>query len=161
MRKGHGLERLMAVEMKIADARTNALIDSGCEAEMLLSRKFADKIGVLYEAGTVRTRLPDGTVLATFRTKNLSCEIGGIQYETKAYVVDIDAYTCILGRPWLSRFNPIVNWKKNKMLIAEGKHKHEVDASREPSSMLNQKLKIEQVSAKQIVRGMRKGLNPL
>ena len=92
VRKGHGLERLMAVEMKIADARTNALIDSVCEAEMLLSRKFADKIGVLYEAGTVRTKLSDSILNTVFCVGHVQDK--GLELRNRRYAVRDKGVCC-------------------------------------------------------------------
>lgn len=127
----------MAVQMKVSGTTTNYLIDSGCETEMIMSRAFADELGVKYERVGVKTRLPpaDGTLLGDMSVGVESCQPWPPQYAREAFISSI---------PFLHQLTWQVNWRKNQMLIvrkgpsrtfARGK-KYEIDASLEPSSMM-------------------------
>jgi predicted aspartyl protease len=75
------------------------LVDSGCEVELVLSRRLADKIGVDYSLITREVSLPDGTRMAAARTPKISVDITGSQRDLTAVVVDMVAFNCILGYP--------------------------------------------------------------
>jgi hypothetical protein len=32
-------------------------------------------------------------------------------------VMDLAAFNCILGLPWLKNLNPVISWKREKLLV--------------------------------------------
>ena len=38
----------------------------------------------------------------------------------RPYVVDWIAYDVIIGKTWLSKANPLIDWKPNRMLLKQG-----------------------------------------
>jgi Retroviral aspartyl protease len=105
------------------------LFDSGCEVELVLSRRLADKIGVDYSLITRGVSLPNGTRVAAARTPKISLDIAGSQRDFTSIVVDMVAFDCIMGLPWLCPANPVVNWKRRRILFPTIDGPKEVDLS--------------------------------
>jgi hypothetical protein len=110
-------------------------VDSGCEAELILSKLFAQRHGIA-AAETVRSRggsaLPDETILVVTETKSLELDAGGVKSICKALAIDIAAYNYIVGWPWLKKHNPRINWRKNRLMIAKNRMKYDIDARKDP-----------------------------
>jgi Retroviral aspartyl protease len=51
------------------------------------------------------------------RTSQLTLDIAGFRKNLTAVVVDMAAFDCILGLPWLNAASPVVNWKFRKLLL--------------------------------------------
>jgi hypothetical protein len=47
-------------------------------------------------------------------------------------VADLAAFDCILGLPWLEDHNPVISWKKEKLLVPTPDGAVEVDLGRKP-----------------------------
>jgi gag-polyprotein putative aspartyl protease/Zinc knuckle len=56
--------------------------------------------------------------IQTYHTNNLS-----------AYVMPLQRYDLILGKPWLNETNPIIDWPKNTVIFAKGWRKHVIIAN--------------------------------
>jgi hypothetical protein len=68
-----------------------ALVDSGCEAELIISGRFAQRHGIA-AAEIARSRggiaLTDDTILVATETKSLELEEGGVKSTFKALIPD-------------------------------------------------------------------------
>jgi hypothetical protein len=102
---------MLGVSVSVANVSARALVDGGCEGELLISRTFADRNGVDYESSSgERVELPDGTLLPVGRTKKLlSQNVRPLSNGVKAVVTELSVYDVILGRPWLARWNPRID----------------------------------------------------
>jgi predicted aspartyl protease len=109
--------QLLGAKVKLNDHELVALIKSGCEVELVLSRNLADKVGIDYCLISCEVSLPDGTRMAAARTSTVSLDIAGSRKELTAVVVDMVAIDCILGLPWLDSTNPVINWKAKRLLL--------------------------------------------
>jgi Retroviral aspartyl protease len=149
----YGLNQLLGIGVLFSGRKVTALVDSGCEAELIISRRFAQKHGIA-AAETARSRggiaLPDETMLVATETESLELDADGVRSTCKALVIDITAYDCIVGLPWLDRHNPHVNWRKNRLMIVKNGRRYDLDARKDPcvSKWKNVKL----LSAKQLCR---------
>jgi hypothetical protein len=105
-------------------------------------------------AETARSRggiaLPDETMLVATKTESLELDVGGVKSTCKALVINITAYDCIVGRPWLNKHNPHINWRKNRMMIAKNGMKYDLDARKDPCVGKGKHVKL--LSAKQLCR---------
>jgi hypothetical protein len=85
-------------------------------------------------AETARSRsgiaLPDETLEAT-ETESLELD-GAVKSTCNALVIEMTAYNCIVGRPWLNKHNPHINWRKNRLMIEKNGRKHDLDARKDP-----------------------------
>jgi Retroviral aspartyl protease len=60
------------------------------------------------------------------RTSQLTVDIAGSHKNLTAVVVDMEAFDCILGLPWLDEESPVVNWKARKLLLPTKNGRKEV-----------------------------------
>jgi len=121
---------LLGAEVRVNGHVLKALLDPGCEAEVVLSSRLASKIGVRCEARGLRVELPDGTLLAATQSDPVDLEVSGLRSSIRAVVVELSAYEVILGKPWFTKFNPTVNWQTHKLSVQNGSDVVVIDASR-------------------------------
>jgi hypothetical protein len=149
----YGLNQLLGIGVLLYERKVTALVDSVCEAELILSRRFAQKHGIA-AAETARCRggiaLPDETLLVATETESLELDAGGVKSTCKALVIDITAYDCIVGRPWLNKHNPHIHWRKNRLMIAKNGMRYDLDARKVPCVGKGKHMKL--LSAKQLCR---------
>jgi hypothetical protein len=78
----YGLNGLLGISVLLSGREVTALVDSGCEVELIISRRFAKKHGIA-AAETARSfcgiALPDETILETTETDSLELDVGGIK----------------------------------------------------------------------------------
>jgi hypothetical protein len=99
--------KLLGVSVTVAGVSANALVDNGRGGELLISRAFASRVGIDYvNSEWERVELQDKTLLPVARTK--------------AVVTELVAFDVILGLPWLRRWNPVIDWRSEKMLVNVG-----------------------------------------
>jgi predicted aspartyl protease len=131
-RRRFSRRHLLGAEIRLNDHRLVALIDSGCEVELVLSRNLADKLRIPHTPLSREVSLPDGTRMAAARTSTVSLDVAGSQRELTAVVVDMVAFDCILGLPWLDVANPVVNWKTRRLLLPGAEGPVEIDLNHNP-----------------------------
>jgi predicted aspartyl protease len=119
--------RLLDAEIRLNDHEVVALIDSGCDVELVLFRNLADKLRISHALFSREVSLPDGTRMAAARTSTVSLDVAGSRKELTAVVVDMVAFDCILGLHWLGAANPVVNWKTRRHLLSGAEGPVEVD----------------------------------
>jgi hypothetical protein len=126
---------LLGISVLLSGRKVTALVDSGCEAELIITRRFAAKHGIA-AAETARSSsgiaLPDETILEATETDSLELDAGGVKSTCKALVIEMTAYDCIVGRPWLDKHNPHVNWRKNRLMIVKNGRRYNLDARKDP-----------------------------
>jgi hypothetical protein len=122
---------------------------------LLISRTFADRSGIDYESSSgERFELPDGTLLPVWRTKKLlSLNIGPMSNDVRAVVTELSVYDVILGRPWLARWNPSIDWRRDKLLVSV----NVVDAFLDPSAESRKECMTTFVSAVKMKKEVRTG----
>jgi gag-polyprotein putative aspartyl protease len=148
----YGLNRLLGISVLLSGGKVTALVDSGCE-ELIISRRFAEKHGIA-AAETARScsgiALSDETILEATETDSLELDAGSVKSTCKALVIEKTAYDCIVGRPWLEKHNPHVNWRKNRLMIVKNGRWYDLDARKEPCMGKGKHVKL--LSAKQLCR---------
>jgi predicted aspartyl protease len=109
-RRRFSRRHLLGAEIQLNDHGLVALIDSGCEVELVHSRNLADKLRIPHTLISREMTLPDGTRMAAARTSTVSLDVAGSRKELTAVVVDMVAFDCIQGLLWLDAANPVVNF---------------------------------------------------
>jgi hypothetical protein len=78
----YGLNQLLGIGVLLSGRKVTALVDSGCEAELIISRRFAQKHGIA-AAETASSRggiaFPDETILVATGTESLELDTGGVK----------------------------------------------------------------------------------
>ena len=73
-------------------------------------------------------------------------------------IINLPKYEAILEKPWLDRWNPIIDWQKNTMVWKMGKRKISVPLVQDPqsveliSSLFQRSCTVETISAQQMRR---------
>jgi hypothetical protein len=107
-----------------------ALFNPGCEAELVLSNSFATQCGMhshVDEETLVESA--DGTRVPSTSFENVSLKVAGVSHPVRARVVELAAYEIILGKPWFTRHNPIVDWRRHELRFVIDGRTVVVDAS--------------------------------
>ena len=97
-------------------------IDSGAEADFI-SEEMVRKLGVSTAAlpVTAQVRLANGGQLDLSQaTGNLRLLLGGWRDRVTLHVLPLQGHEVILGRPWLKRVNPSINWATGVMTVKRG-----------------------------------------
>jgi hypothetical protein len=150
---------MLGVSVSVANVSARALVDGGCGEELLIFRTVADRSGIDYESSSgERVELPDGTLLPVWRTKKLlSLNVGPISNDMRAIVTELSVYDVTLGRPWLARWNPRIDWRGDKLSVSVNGEAHVVDASLDPSGGSQKEFRTTFVLAVKVKKEVRKG----
>ena len=121
------------------------LVDNGCE-QVVVSKSYAKKLNLETKQTNLKAELWDGTLVPMTRcSNNLTIQMGEASITVRPYVVDWIAYDIILGKTWLSKANPLIDWKSNRMLLKQGQRLIALDAEAcnhmvsQPSYMITSK----------------------
>jgi hypothetical protein len=77
--------------------------------------------------------------------------------EVRAVVTELSMHDATLGRPWLTRWNPRIDWRSDKLLVSVNGEAHVVDASLDPSTEFHKRCRTTLVSAVKVKKEIRKG----
>ena len=104
---------LLCILGKVNGIEVTFLIDSGA-SECFLSTTFVEKnkLKTAKAKEKLRIQLADGTM----RVSNFMVEQACVEFEDHTEflnfsVIPLPKYEAILGKPWLDRWNPVINWK--------------------------------------------------
>ena len=136
------------------------MIDSGA-SECFLSTTFIkkNKMKTVKSKEKLRIQLADGTM----RVSNSLVEQCCVEFEDhKEFlnfsVIPLPKYEAILGKPWLDRWNLVIDWKRNSLVWTRGEREIAVQGVKDPqgpemiSSLFQKNLSIEMISAQRMRR---------
>jgi hypothetical protein len=134
--------------------QARALLDPGCEAELVLSTSFATSCGIhshVYE--DILVEFPDGTKVPSAAIENVNLCVAGGAHPVRAIVVELASYEVILGNPWFTRHNPIVDWRRHRLRMTVDGKSVEIDTSMDPQCQgSNSITRISATQLKKVVR---------
>jgi hypothetical protein len=143
--------QLLGTRVQINEHGACALLDPGCEAELVLSAQFAAKCGIESKPDEQNiVEFADGTQVPAACAEGIRLSVAGIAHPVRATIVELASYEVILGKPWFARHNPIVDWKLNRMKIHVDGKCVEVDATTNPQK--NEVEGVTQISAAKMTR---------
>jgi hypothetical protein len=100
------------------------MIDSGATA-LFVDTKVAQRCGATIKPSNRTIRLADGTErradgTATIRCRLLSLGHAGVCFDAEYCVAPLGGHEIILGTPWLTHFNPVIDWRERKIRLKTG-----------------------------------------
>jgi hypothetical protein len=75
---------------------------------------------------------PEGTKVPSATIENVNLSVAGVAHPVRAIVLELASYEVILGKPWFTRHNPIVDWRQNRLRMTVDGESVEIDASLDP-----------------------------
>ncbi|CAI5468601.1 unnamed protein product [Closterium sp. Yama58-4] len=109
-------QKPLLLEVLCNGRRLEALMDSGA-SHSVCDRETLEKIGEKAEETQFSATMVDGTKLPIHGEASLQLHIGALRWKPKLPVTNIKGLDFILGRDFLKRFNPEINWFNNKVCI--------------------------------------------
>ncbi|CAI7841993.1 unnamed protein product, partial [Closterium sp. NIES-54] len=106
----------LLLEVLCNGRRLQALVDSGA-SHSVCDRGALDKIGEKAKETQFSATMVDGTKLPIHGETSLQLHIGALRWKPKLPVTNIKGLDFILGRDFLKRFNPEIDWINIKMCI--------------------------------------------
>jgi hypothetical protein len=77
----------------------------------------------------------------------------GIAHPVRSPIVELASYEVVLGKPWFTRHNPIVDWRLKRINIRVGGKYVEIDTATNPQK--NEAEGVTQISAAKMTRIVR------
>ncbi|CAI7834188.1 unnamed protein product [Closterium sp. NIES-53] len=106
----------LILEVLCNGRRLQALVDSGA-SHSVCDRGALEKIGEKAKETHFSATMVDGTKLPIHGETSLQLHIGALRWKPKLPVTNIKGLDFILGRDFLKRFNPEIDWINSKMCI--------------------------------------------
>jgi hypothetical protein len=113
--------QLLVFEGILASRRVAILVDSGSSSQFM-SESLAQELALSLnekERDNVVT-LANGTTIASSHYIRMRYTIGTFSEEELFHLLPLAKYDLVLGRPWLDRHNPDVDWPNNRIKIFQG-----------------------------------------
>ncbi|CAI7895943.1 unnamed protein product, partial [Closterium sp. NIES-53] len=106
----------LLLEVLCNGRRLQALVDSGA-SHSVCDRGALEKIGEKAKETQFSATMVDGTKLPIHGETSLQLHIGALRWKPKLPVTSIKGLDFILGRDFLKRFNPEIDWINSKVCI--------------------------------------------
>jgi hypothetical protein len=90
----------------------------------------------------------DGIRVPSTSIENVSLIVAGVSHPVRAVVVELASDVVVLGKPWYTIHNPIVNWRLHQLRLVMDGRTVVVDASASPQRESSQD--ITRISATQL-----------
>ena len=99
------------------------LVDSGATECFVSTKVVRDhKMKICKKKEKLKIFLADGSVKNTSQCLfNICVDLGDHVEFLDFFILDLPKYDVILGKSWLDRCNPVVDWKKNQVTLHVGK----------------------------------------
>lgn len=102
---------------------SHALLDSGATSNFI-DRAFCQRhrLQVIQKAQPYKLWVIDGRPIKSGTVSHsvvMSMSVGTHRFTINLDVTALGSYPVVLGTPWLRRFNPTINWKRNQVTVSE------------------------------------------
>ena len=101
------------------------LLDSGATNNFMAPTEVERRRLPITTAPTaLHVRLADGSTLTTDKVVSADVQLGTLTITVQFYILDIKGIVAVLGKPFLTDFNPVIDWRTNFMTIRHGDNTH-------------------------------------
>ena len=115
---------LLIFDVLIKGKTFRALIDSGAQG-LFMSSRVLDQVNLqtVEKTSPDSVRLADGRSISSTHVARARFQLGTSRDIETFHILDLPEFDLILGKPWLRRINPRINWKKGTVTFRqEGRH---------------------------------------
>ena len=130
----HTTAGLLQLQGQLEGKELLFLVDSGASSNFISSSNNLPK----HKVEPVRVKLADGDVLVADHAVSSNLTLPGQPpVKTTFYSVPLGSFSAILGQPWLSQINPVVNWQQQTFSFQNGQTLQAVSTQRNVIQLLN------------------------
>ncbi|MGB8166644.1 MAG: retropepsin-like aspartic protease, partial [Chthoniobacteraceae bacterium] len=113
--------QVIRLEAKVRGALVSVLVDSGASHDYISTRVVTDLALPTMAGEAMAVRLGDGHhVDASLLVPRLSFRVKSFKDTRSFRVTQLAGYDIILGKPWLTQYNPSINWVDNTIKLQRG-----------------------------------------
>jgi hypothetical protein len=95
----------------------------------------------------------DGTKVPSEAIENFNLCVAGVAHPVRAIFLELASYEVILVKPWFTRHNPIVDWRRHRLRMTVDGKSVEIDACLDPQCQRSHALtRISATQLKKVVR---------
>jgi hypothetical protein len=125
--------KLLVFDGVVSGRNVSILVDSGASTQFMSERLAAELSLQLTEKKVGNdVRLANGDKIQSNHYVKSSYSIGPFSEIEKFHILALDTYDLVLGRPWLNRHNPDVDWPKSSIKIVRGSECFLLEARNNP-----------------------------
>jgi len=122
---------LLLFDIIIKGHKFTALIDSGATG-MFLSTRVLDKtkLQAVEKDMVDEVRLANGSTMKSTHVARVGFRMGRYQDIETFHTMDLPDFDIVLGKPWLRRINPVIDWKKGTLAFTHGRRRMKLEPLR-------------------------------
>jgi Retroviral aspartyl protease len=122
---------------------------------VVLSTNFATSCGIHSHVDEdILVEFPDGTKVPSAVIENVNLCVADVAHPVRAIAVELASYEVVLGKPWFTRHNPIVDWRRYRLRMTLDGKSVEIDAAMDPHCQGSHS--IARISATQLKKDVRR-----
>lgn len=110
---------LIILDITINGIRGRVLIDSGASSDFI-TQEFHSRVATsVLPASLLLIKFADGSTQESKTMTRFTASLGAFNFSCDARIFQSHgtAYDVVLGMPWLTKFNPIINWSTHSITI--------------------------------------------
>lgn len=126
---------LLVVTARLGGNECKCLIDSGA-THNFASKDWVERnhVTTIEEDKTFSVMFADGRQQEskTVKTACVNLRLGDFTWKDSLHVISISNYDLVLGKPWLSDYNPSIDFQSNVLTIMNGNKRYAISATIDP-----------------------------
>jgi hypothetical protein len=102
----------------LAGREVRVLLDSGASANFVSETLLHElSLPTVPMSSPVNVRVADGRTSVVQSSVTTDLSVGSLQFGVTCLPTELYHYDVVLGKPWLTLFNPVVNWRLNAVSL--------------------------------------------
>lgn len=121
--------RLLVFDGELLGRKVSVLVDSGASTQFM-AEALAKELKLTLTRKTVEDRvgLANGEILISRHHTQACYSMGTFTEKETFHLLPLASFDLVLGRPWLNRHNPDVDWPDSRIRLTQGPNRYELIA---------------------------------
>jgi hypothetical protein len=113
--------RLLVFQGELLGRSVSVLVDSGASSQFI-AESLANELALTLTVKKVgdRVGLANGDVIFSHQSTRTLYSIGPFTEKETFHLLPLASFDLVLGRPWLNRHNPDVDWPNSRIRLTNG-----------------------------------------